>query len=179
MSEEIPISEELPEEISSVALASQPDPAPEQQDSEEEPADSEDSEQDQAYLLPFLIVGIGASAGGLEAYIDLFDNLAGDTGMAFVVVSHLSPDQKSRLSEILTLHTPMPVSELQERTEPKPNHVLRFALQHFCHVVARRPGAGTAAAGHSSPQAHRLFLPLDGGGSENACRGRGPLWNGF
>src|SRR5947209_4389970 len=58
--------------------------------------------------LPFPVVGIGASAGGIEAYIELFDHLPASTGMAFVLISHLSGDQKSYLPEIVARHTTMP-----------------------------------------------------------------------
>ena len=58
---------------------------------------------------PSFVVGIGASAGGLSAYKSFFNALPPDTGMAFVVVSHLLPAAHSHLAEILTRHTPMPV----------------------------------------------------------------------
>ncbi len=59
---------------------------------------------------PCVIVGIGASAGGLEAFIRLLKKLPGDTGMAFVLVQHLDPNHKSILTEILSRTTSMPVS---------------------------------------------------------------------
>jgi two-component system CheB/CheR fusion protein len=55
------------------------------------------------------IVGIGASAGGLEALQQLFDALPPDTGMAFVVVQHLSPDCRSLMDELIRRHSEMPV----------------------------------------------------------------------
>ena len=58
---------------------------------------------------PSFVVGIGASAGGLSAYKSFFNALPPDTGMAFVVISHLLPAAHSQLAEILTRHTPMPV----------------------------------------------------------------------
>src|SRR4051794_19422569 len=63
--------------------------------------------------LPFPVVGIGASAGGVEAYSELLAALASDTGMAFVLVPHLSADYESHLVEILGRHTRMPVSEIR------------------------------------------------------------------
>jgi two-component system CheB/CheR fusion protein len=60
---------------------------------------------------PFPIVGIGASAGGLEAYQQLLTNVPADTGMVFVLVQHLDPHHESRLSEVLSRATPMPVIE--------------------------------------------------------------------
>ncbi len=58
---------------------------------------------------PVSVVGIGASAGGLEALERLFANMPADTGLAFVVVQHLSPDFKSLMSELLGRRTSMPI----------------------------------------------------------------------
>lgn len=49
---------------------------------------------------PFLIVGVGASAGGFEAFIRILENLPADTGMAFVFVQHLDPTHESKLPEL-------------------------------------------------------------------------------
>jgi two-component system CheB/CheR fusion protein len=62
---------------------------------------------------PFCVVGIGASAGGLEAIQELLSKLPDNTGMAFVVIQHLSPDYKSMLSEILCKYTMMPVMQAE------------------------------------------------------------------
>jgi len=59
--------------------------------------------------IPSCVVGIGGSAGALNAYKALLDHLPVDTGMAFVIISHLSPDAYSQLAQILTRHTKMPV----------------------------------------------------------------------
>lgn len=59
---------------------------------------------------PSFIVGIGASAGGLNAYKAFFDALQPNTGMAFVVVSHIHPAAHSQLAEILSRHTKMTVT---------------------------------------------------------------------
>ncbi len=74
----------------------------------------------------FPIVGVGASAGGLEALQQLLRALPVDTGMAFVVVQHLSPGRKSGLSEILARATKMKVCEVDEacgEPEVEPDHV--------------------------------------------------------
>ena len=60
------------------------------------------------------VVGIGASAGGLEALERFFDNLPRDTGMAFVVVQHLSPDFKSLMDELLARHTELPIHLVED-----------------------------------------------------------------
>ena len=58
---------------------------------------------------PNFVVGIGASAGGLNAYKAFFDALPSNTGMAFVVISHIHPAAHSQLAEILSRHTKMTV----------------------------------------------------------------------
>jgi two-component system CheB/CheR fusion protein len=69
------------------------------------------------------IVGIGASAGGLEAFEKFFRNLTSASGIAFVLVSHLDPDHASMLTEILQRATGMPVREVSDKMVLEPNHV--------------------------------------------------------
>jgi PAS domain S-box-containing protein len=69
------------------------------------------------------IVAIGASAGGLEAYKELMENTPTNTGAAYVLIPHLSPNHKSVLDEILSHHTKMPVIQVDTTSEIKPNHV--------------------------------------------------------
>src|SRR5882724_8038135 len=69
------------------------------------------------------IVGIGGSAGGFEAAMELLRNLPPRTGMAFVIVQHLDPHHGSRLSNLLGKVTAMPVSEVTETITPKPDAV--------------------------------------------------------
>ncbi|MEH2042289.1 chemotaxis protein CheB [Nostoc sp.] len=71
----------------------------------------------------FPIVGIAASAGGLEAFTQLLKYLLTDTGMAFVLIQHLDPNHKSLLSEILGRTTQMPVSEVQDGVTVEPNKI--------------------------------------------------------
>ena len=73
--------------------------------------------------LPFSVVGIGASAGGLEAFEQLFRHTPANTGMAFVLVSHLAPDHISLLGEIIQKYTVMPVIEAQDQMQIAPNSV--------------------------------------------------------
>ncbi|HEV8712904.1 MAG TPA: chemotaxis protein CheB [Candidatus Binatia bacterium] len=70
-----------------------------------------------------LIVGLGASAGGLEAFEQFFAQMPPDSGLAFVLVQHLAPDHASLLPELLAKHTRMPVQQVQEETPVAPNHV--------------------------------------------------------
>jgi two-component system CheB/CheR fusion protein len=73
--------------------------------------------------LDFPIVGIGSSAGGLEALQELFTNMPKDTGMGFVVVSHLDPSHISILPELLQKCTVMPVTQAKDGMAVKPNNV--------------------------------------------------------
>jgi two-component system, chemotaxis family, CheB/CheR fusion protein len=72
---------------------------------------------------PFPVVGVGASAGGLEAFTQLLKALPADTGMAFVLVQHLAPSHASALAEILSRATKMPVTEVRDEPIVEPNHV--------------------------------------------------------
>ncbi len=71
----------------------------------------------------FPIVGIGASAGGLEAFSELLAHLPVDTGMAFVLVQHLDPLHESALSQLLSRATVMPVREVTNDLRVEANHV--------------------------------------------------------
>ena len=70
-----------------------------------------------------LIVGIGASAGGLEAFTQLLTHLPLDTGMVFVLVQHLDPDHESALTHILSRATRLPVDEVMHNQPLQANHV--------------------------------------------------------
>ncbi len=72
---------------------------------------------------PFLVVGVGASAGGFEAFTELLENLPSDTGMAFVFVQHLDPTHESKLAPLLSHSTQMQVAEVRDRTPVAPNHI--------------------------------------------------------
>jgi len=69
------------------------------------------------------IVGIGASAGGLEALEQLFGALPPDTGMAFVVIQHLSPDFRSLMDELIARHSEMPVVLAEDNMPVLANHI--------------------------------------------------------
>lgn len=72
---------------------------------------------------PSHVVGIGASAGGLEALERFFHAVPEDTGMAFVVVQHLSPDFKSLMDELLARHTRLPIALVEDGMSVEANHV--------------------------------------------------------
>jgi PAS domain S-box-containing protein len=71
----------------------------------------------------FLIVGIGASAGGIQALLEFFGNVPQDSNMAYVVILHLSPDHDSHLAEVLQRETTIPVAQVTEKTIISPDHI--------------------------------------------------------
>ncbi|MCO5937428.1 chemotaxis protein CheB [Mucilaginibacter sp. RB4R14] len=74
-------------------------------------------------MQPYLIVGIGGSAGALNAYKALLGAMPSKTGMAFVIVSHMSPTAHSQLAEILSGHTKMIVKVAAEAMPIEANNV--------------------------------------------------------
>lgn len=100
-------------------------------------------------LPSFPLVGIGASAGGLEAFTHLLAHLPTTTGMAYVLVQHLDPTHKSLLTDLLTRTTQMDVHEAREGMEVCANHVYIIApdtdltlSHHRLHVVPQTTTAG-------------------------------------
>ena len=74
-------------------------------------------------LHPNFIVGIGGSAGALNAYKELLDALPSDTGMGFVIISHMNPTAYSQLAKILSRHTKMKVLVASMAMSLRSNHV--------------------------------------------------------
>ena len=100
------------------------------------------------------VVGVGASAGGLEALQRLFATARPTGALAFVVVQHLSPDFESLMGELLAPHTSLTVERVEEGTLVKPDHVYVMPPRHEMiisdgrlHLTERDPGRG-------------LFLPI-------------------
>jgi two-component system CheB/CheR fusion protein len=141
----------------------------------------------------FPIVGIGASAGGLEALTSLFEHLPVTTGMSFVVVSHLDPTHESALSQLLSRATSMPVVEAGHNQGLKPNcvHVIppnkiitlsrkhlklfpradglddRMPADHFLKSLADEEGGmavGIILSGNGSDGTNGLLAVKAGGG---------------
>ncbi|MBM4258269.1 MAG: hypothetical protein FJ147_20535 [Deltaproteobacteria bacterium] len=69
------------------------------------------------------IVGIGASAGGLEALEQFFSTMSPNSGLTFVIVQHLSPDFKSLMAEILARRTRIPITRAEHGMALHPNHI--------------------------------------------------------
>lgn len=91
------------------------------------------------------VVGIGASAGGLEAFSALLSALPSDTGLAFVLIQHLEPSHESDLAEILGRTTDMPVHQVEEGMCVEPNNVYvippntEMRLENDAFDLAPRP----------------------------------------
>ena len=98
-------------------------PVPESRIADTVLPDPVDPEPENERIPPFPVVGIGASAGGLEAFKLLLQRLPPDTGMAFVFVQHLAPQHSSLLVSILTHSTTMVVTEAEQNTPVQPNHI--------------------------------------------------------
>ena len=71
----------------------------------------------------FPIVGVGASAGGLEAFAELLRHVPAGTGVAFVLIQHLDPTHPSYLAEALGRSTSFPVLEIKDGVRVEPDHV--------------------------------------------------------
>src|SRR5258706_572811 len=97
----------------------------------------------------FPIVGVGASAGGLEALTELLQNLPTDTGMAFVLVQHLDPTHVSALTQLLSKATSLPVREVTHDVPVQSNHIYVIApntrmgiAQRTLNLLPREDSAG-------------------------------------
>ena len=123
-----------------------------------------------------VIVGVGASAGGLEAFTELLRHLPDDTGMAFVLIQHLDPRHESHLTELLSKASKMPVTEVRGETRAEANHV---------YVIAPRCNLGISdgvlqtpprpASGRNMPI--DSFLAQPGGGPRQQGARRGSVGN--
>ena len=87
----------------------------------EEQADNQKRAAQQEH--EFLVVGLGASAGGIHALKEFFTRVPSDSGMAYVVILHMSPEYESRLAQILQVTSPIPVTQVTERVKIEPDHV--------------------------------------------------------
>ncbi len=95
------------------------------------------------------VVGVGASAGGLDALQNFFKHMPENTGVAYVVVQHLSPDYKSMMDEFLARYTRMPVSVIEDGMMLSANHIFlippRQNLEIFngkLFLTKQMPGKG-------------------------------------
>ena len=94
-----------------------------------------EEEELQKPSLSYPVVGFGASAGGLQALREILESLPAKTGMAYVLISHLAPDQRSFLTEITSRVTQMPVKQIEEGDEPQPDHFYILPPAYTVRVV--------------------------------------------
>jgi two-component system CheB/CheR fusion protein len=80
------------------------------------------------------IVGIGASAGGLEAFKEFFSAMPADAGMAFVLIQHLDPDHESLTADLLARHTEMTVVQVEDRMPVEANFVYAIPPNKFLTI---------------------------------------------
>jgi len=104
---------------------------------------------------PSFIVGIGASAGGLSALEKFFDNMPSDSGIAFVVIQHLSPDFKSLMDDLLARHTTMAIYRVTNGTVLKPDSI--YLIPPKSHMTVDQ---GKLYLTDRDPGQH-LDLPID------------------
>ena len=86
----------------------------------------------------FPIVGVGASAGGLESMMQMLRHLPGNTGMSFVLVQHLDPTHKSALTSLLSRATSMTVAEAKHNMRLEPNHLYVIPPNKTMDISGRR-----------------------------------------
>jgi len=92
------------------------------------------SPSEDSHMQPTHYVGIGASAGGLEAIDAFFNNMNPESGCAFIVVQHLSPDHKSLMTELLSKRTSMPVQRATEGMTVLANNVYLIPPNHDLRI---------------------------------------------
>ncbi|MCC6231582.1 MAG: PAS domain S-box protein [Verrucomicrobiales bacterium] len=104
---------------------------------------------------PSFIVGIGASAGGLEALERMLKGMPVDTGMAFVIIQHLSPHFESLMSELLARHTKMPIIPVMEATQIRANSIYLLPPRKEMIMAAGR------LVVHERPTTQQLIMPIN------------------
>jgi len=80
------------------------------------------------------VVGIGASAGGLQAFSDFFDAARSDSGAGYVLVHHVDPDHKSLMADLLAKHTSMPVVFAEDQLRVQANHVYVIPPKKYLEI---------------------------------------------
>jgi chemotaxis response regulator CheB len=106
--------------------------------------------------IAFPIVGVGASAGGLETFIELLRQIPPNSGMAFVLIQHLDPTHASYLSEALGRSTKLPVTEVEDGMLVQPDHVYVIPSNADIGIVE-----GALALSPRSTAGRKPHLPID------------------
>ena len=102
------------------------------------------------------VVGIGASAGGLEALQQFFKHLPADCGLSFVVIQHLSPNYKSAMDQLLSRATALPVLQIENNLKIEPGRIYLNPPEKFVSMAK-----GKFRLTPSTAPGRRSFLPID------------------
>lgn len=157
-----------------------PEPGPTAEEDGALLQETSDEEVDRPGALPYFVAGVGASAGGVEAYIQLVGSLSPDTGIAFVLIPHLFARQKSHLTEILQRHTNMPVVEIADGASPQQNQIyivppgFLVTLKRGAFRLARREDGGGRSIDHFfrslaiDQRSHAIGIVLSGTDGDGA-----------
>lgn len=108
----------------------------------------------------FPIVGIGASAGGLEALQQFFSHTKADSGMAYVVVQHLDPHHVSLLTEILQRSTTIPVTEATDQMAVEPDHIYVAPPNRHILIFHRKLQLNLPSKSHDSHLPINVFFSI-------------------
>jgi len=124
---------------------------------------------------PLLIVGIGTSAGGLEALERFFDKMPANSGMAFVVIQHLSPDFKSQMDELLSHHTRMAIQVIKDGSRLRADRV--YLIPPMMQVTIK---GGRFSLSAKVPSGHALLIDIffSSLAGEAGARGVGVILSG-
>ncbi len=101
----------------------------------EESEDQHDISGDKPDTHKLFIVGIGASAGGIQALKEFFESVPADSDMAYVVILHLSPDHDSQLAHVLQSIAAIPVTQVTEKVHVEKNHVYVVPPDHHLEMA--------------------------------------------
>ena len=110
---------------------------------------------DSSHVAASTVVGIGASAGGFEAFGELLNALPIDTGMAFVLVQHLDPHHTSALAGLLGHRTKLPVVEVSQGTVVRPNRI--YVIPPNANMTIARGALSLTPR----PEAGERYMPID------------------
>ena len=108
------------------------------------------------------VVGIGASAGGLEALEKFFSNMPSDSGIAFVIIMHFDPSSKSLMVEILKRYTKMEVFQVEEGMKIEPNHIYIIPPNKDMAILHGKPSFTGTCGAPGNKASNRFLFPVLG-----------------
>jgi len=103
----------------------------------------------------FYVVGLGASAGGLEALRDFFAAVPAESGAAFVVIQHLAPTHRSQMVELLASHTTVAVSQIEDGVMIRPDHIYVIPPGKWVRIFRGSLFLRRGACGHAEAHDYR------------------------